>query len=143
MAQTNPYGGPHELACSVTRFSAISPIWQNLQYWAIFEGLFPIWKNFGPTLANFVCHWASFHGCKLPKVGKLSSHNGHTAVACHFYTNVSEANFQFYSQIKTRASKEEDGSSWDEDDDDDDGDDDGENILNLSERDQCDQMLKL
>ena len=47
---------------SVTRFGEILPFCQNLQSLGqLFEGLFTIWKNLGPTLANFVCHWASFH----------------------------------------------------------------------------------
>ena len=47
---------------SVTRFGEISPFWQNLQSLGqFFEGLFTIWENLGPTLANFVCHFGSFH----------------------------------------------------------------------------------
>ena len=36
----------------------------------IFEGLFTIWKDFGPSLANFVLHWANFQRCKRPNVEK-------------------------------------------------------------------------
>ena len=59
----------------VTRFGKISPIWQNLQSLGqFFEGLFIIWEHFGPTLANIVCNWASFHWRKWPNVEKQVSH---------------------------------------------------------------------
>ena len=36
--------------------------------WAIFEGLFPILENFGPTLANLLHYWANFYCCKWPNI---------------------------------------------------------------------------
>ena len=46
---------------SVTRLGEFSPLWQNLQSLGqFFEGLFIIWQNFGPTLAN----WENFRSCK-------------------------------------------------------------------------------
>ena len=47
---------------SVTKFGKIFSFEQ------FSEDLFPIWENFAPTLANFVCHWASFHWCKWPRL---------------------------------------------------------------------------
>ena len=38
---------------SVTKFGEISPLWQKLtSLWLIFAGLFLIWQNAYPTLAN-------------------------------------------------------------------------------------------
>ena len=46
---------------SVTTFGDFSPLWQNIQSLGqVFQGLFTIWQNFGPTLVNFVCPWANF-----------------------------------------------------------------------------------
>ena len=60
---------------SATRIGEILPFWQNLQSLGQFsEGFFPVWENFGLTLANFICHRASFHWCKWPNVDKQSSH---------------------------------------------------------------------
>ena len=43
-------------------------IWRNFgsvakssKSWSIIGGLFTIWQNFEPTLANFVYFWANFH----------------------------------------------------------------------------------
>ena len=38
---------------SVTRFGEISPTWQKFtSLWQIFDGLFLIWQNAEPALAN-------------------------------------------------------------------------------------------
>ena len=76
LLQNNPKPFPFygEILRSSVRIPSRHPqlqcdqIWRNfatlaktLKSWAIFEGLFTIWENFGQTLANLVCHWASFH----------------------------------------------------------------------------------
>ena len=63
----------------MTIFGEISPLWQNPQsFWQFCVGLFTIWQNFDPTLANFVYFVANFHGC----------HTGHNADAlCRDVTN--------------------------------------------------------
>ena len=60
---------------SVTTFGDFSPLWQNIQSLGqVFQGLFTIWQNFGPTLVNFVCPWANFRWWKWPNAEKESSH---------------------------------------------------------------------
>ena len=36
-------------------------------FWQYFEGFFSTLQTFEPTLANLVCHWATFHCCKWRK----------------------------------------------------------------------------
>ena len=44
---------------SATRFGEISPLWKNLtRLWQYLAGLFRIWQNSGPTLANCVGLWS-------------------------------------------------------------------------------------
>ena len=56
-------------------------IWRNFttlakfkSIWQMFECLFSIWQNFGPTLVNVLFCWANFHCCKQPKLNKPSRH---------------------------------------------------------------------
>ena len=54
--------GPMKMPIVVVSVLLCDQIWQNLQSLGqFFEGLFTNWENLGLTLANFVCHWASFH----------------------------------------------------------------------------------
>ena len=47
---------------SVTRFAEISPLWQTFtSLWKMFDGVFLIWQNSKPTLANMLHYWANFH----------------------------------------------------------------------------------
>ena len=56
---------------NVTRFGKISPLWQKFtRSRASFNGLFLIWQNAEPTLANLGHYWANFHCCKWPNLEK-------------------------------------------------------------------------
>ena len=46
----------------MTRFGKISAFWHN------FDGLFLIWQNVEPTLANLLHYCADFHCCKRPNI---------------------------------------------------------------------------
>ena len=49
------------VSISVTRFGEISPLWQKFKtFWLSLEGLFSIWQNFKPTLANISSKWQAF-----------------------------------------------------------------------------------
>ena len=47
---------------------------KSLRLWQIFNGLFLIWQNAEPTLANLLHYWANFHCCKWPNLEKYSNH---------------------------------------------------------------------
>ena len=68
-------GLKHPTTVSVTRFCEISPLWQKFtSRWQIFDGLFLIWQNAQPTLANLWHNWDNFHCCKWPKIEIKSNH---------------------------------------------------------------------
>ena len=51
------------------------PLWQKfISHGQFFDGLFPIWQNAEPTLANLWHFWAIFHCYKWPNVEKESNH---------------------------------------------------------------------
>ena len=59
------------LAYSVTKLCEILPLWQKFKsLWQIFEGLFLIWQNVEPTLANLLHYWGNFHCCSWPNIEK-------------------------------------------------------------------------
>ena len=54
---------------SVTRFGESLPLCQKFtSLWQIFDGLFIIWQNAEPTLANLWHYWANFHCYKWPNI---------------------------------------------------------------------------
>ena len=56
---------------SVTRFGENLHLLQYFtSLWQIFYGLFLIWQNVEPTLANLVNYWADFHCLKWPNIEK-------------------------------------------------------------------------
>ena len=56
---------------SVTRLGKISPLWQKFtSLWHIFDGLFLIWGNAEPTLANLLHYWPNFHCSKWTNIEK-------------------------------------------------------------------------
>ena len=64
-------GSSSSIACSVTRFGEILPLWQKFtSLWQFFGGLFLIWPNAEPILANLWHNWANNHCCKWPNIGK-------------------------------------------------------------------------
>ena len=45
----------------VDQCDKISPLGQILSRFHFFVGLFRVWPNFEPSLANLVCYWANFY----------------------------------------------------------------------------------
>ena len=63
------------VANRVTRFGKSLPLWQKFaSCWQICDGLFLIWQNAEPTLANLWHYWANFHCCKWSHIEKESNH---------------------------------------------------------------------
>ena len=57
------------LSLSVTRFGEILPLWLKFtSLWQICKGLFLIWQNAEPILANLWHFWANFLYCKWPNI---------------------------------------------------------------------------
>ena len=56
---------------SVTKFGEISQLFQKPRSFYKGGGLFSVWQNFEPTLANLLCYWANFHYCKRPNTEEL------------------------------------------------------------------------
>ena len=52
-------------------FTTLAKVNESL---ANFYGLFPIWQNAYPTLANLWHYWANFQFCKWPNIDKWSNH---------------------------------------------------------------------
>ena len=46
--------------------------------WAFLEGLFSIWQNVEPTVANNLCYWANFCCSKYPNLEQIIWPSGHT-----------------------------------------------------------------
>ena len=74
-------------ASSVTRFSEISPLWQNIKKTlAILEGSFSVWKNIQPTLVKCCCKFGNFQCCKWPNIVQIIQPSGHTGPT--FYSSI-------------------------------------------------------
>ena len=59
------------LPYSVTRYGEILPLWQKFtSLWQMFNGLYLIWQNTQPTLANLWHYWTNFHCSKWPNLEK-------------------------------------------------------------------------
>ena len=58
---------------SVTRFGEIF-----ISLSQFLKGLFSIWQNSEPALANFMCYWAKVYCCKGPNIERINKPSGHT-----------------------------------------------------------------
>ena len=64
-----------DLLCMGKDHYQCGQIWHNFATLAkfqklssFFKGLFSVWHNFEPSLANFLCYWANFHCCKRQNI---------------------------------------------------------------------------
>ena len=64
---------------SVIRFCKISPLWEHfMKLCKMFEGLFRVWQNFEPILANFNVFLGRLFMLYMAKYWKITKPSGHT-----------------------------------------------------------------
>ena len=74
----------------------ISTLWHKLKYlMQFYEAQFSIWKNFLPTLVNFVNNWTIFHGCKWTNNENYKSH----LVTLSVSHNILSLPFMFFLKV--------------------------------------------